>query len=188
MIVAEMGYNLVRRKVKCDKTIPCTPCVKRKAAHNCRIDGQAAPAVTAAAAAIDNVPPEVKVIPVLTKSEAGEAFRTTVYAELDVLRRRIFQLEALNARVNLLEAQLQDPPEDINDSKRQSSTPVLGNGDDPSDVEQDAAVTLEFFALGADRRADKNESGDSMDGFSRPGTPVSARYPSQYFADLRARP
>ena len=151
--------SLLRLELQ-DKQVPCSACVKRKAAHNCRVDASSDTPIPA------NQPSSLKPQSTPITNECNDNFRMTVYAEIDVLRRRVYELENLHARVASLESgrSAQDeeaPPE------RVKAGSVLG-----SDFEQDAAVTLEFFALGADRRPDLEEGQQGVAGLSRPSTPV----------------
>lgn len=98
----------------------------------------------------------------------SDTFRANVYAELDVLRRRIFALEDMHSRITCLEAQNQraEYPRSAHAVTRSRE-----NSGDNLDVEGDAAVTLEYSALGTDRRnPDRHEE---IQPNGRASTPVS---------------
>lgn len=95
------------------------------------------------------------------------SFRANVYAELDVLRRRIFALEDMHERI----ARLEEAQDGSHPATVAAHARPQGDDSGNADSEGDAAVTLEFFALGTDRR-NPNQRDDLQDN-SRPATPVS---------------
>ncbi|KAK8858404.1 hypothetical protein IAR55_002631 [Kwoniella newhampshirensis] len=110
---AKSCTECIRRKTRCNKQIPCDLCSKRGVSHLCRL--------------------ESNYVPVPSPSPLSEidALRQGVYAEIEVLRRRIVELEKASGRR----------------SESRNRTDGGGGGE-----ETDAATTLEFFALGLDRR------------------------------------
>lgn len=82
---------------------------------------------------------------------AEEFIRIALFAELDVLRRRIFELEKLPSRIATLEQRL--TPSRANEQLDQPESRNFAH-QVPTNLEQDAATTLEFLALGVDRRGE----------------------------------
>lgn len=117
-----------RRKARCDKTIPCSLCIKRGVTHLCRLEPQF-------------------IIPDTSPSVGGvapselESLRESVNAELESLRQRVAELER-TAAATAHERSLR--------ATSVGSRPSLSG--EPDIATEDAATTLEFFALGVDRR------------------------------------
>jgi hypothetical protein len=107
----------------------------------------------------------------------SDTFRTNVYAELDVLRRRIFALEDMHSRITRLEdAQNRRAAPPAGPSHRHTTAESQTDAGDNTDFEGDAAVTLEFFALGSDRRDPNAAIDDDAAPNGRAPSPVSCLY------------
>ena len=102
----------------------------------------------------------------LQRDSSNTAFHATVFAEIDVLRRRLYDLEGLHARVSSLESS-RAAQEGNSYRSNTEDAPIAS-----TDYEQDAATTLEFFALGADRRTGRDVGQHSTAEFAGPDMPV----------------
>ncbi|ORY20999.1 hypothetical protein BCR39DRAFT_570435, partial [Naematelia encephala] len=150
----------IRRKTRCNKQIPCDLCLKRGVAHLCHLDAQFVPAVLSA-----DSPP----LSTGNLSVDLDVLRQNLYSEIDQLRKRVSELEKRGL------APGNAASEDGN--WRAGSAPRV-----EGDVEtEDAATTLEFFALGLDRRA-----GADGDEASRVPTPdrTSAQITSSHIVPI----
>ncbi|WVQ96882.1 hypothetical protein IAU59_003989 [Kwoniella sp. CBS 9459] len=129
---AKSCTECIRRKTRCNKQIPCDVCVKRGVTDLCRLESQyALPTSTT----VSTSPPTLTTSTESNLTRQIDALRRATFQEIHILRKRVSDLEDTVAN-------LKDSPD------RTKLTAEAGKGDET----EDAATTLEFFALGLDRR------------------------------------
>ncbi|OCF41473.1 hypothetical protein I317_04676 [Kwoniella heveanensis CBS 569] len=118
----------IRRKTRCNKQIPCDVCTKRGVTTLCRLESQYAIPITAPTHS-----PGLMIADPAASTIEIELLRRAMFQEIDTLRRRVTELERTVGHTN----------------KGSEENTGIGAQEDEA---EDAATTLEFFALGLDRR------------------------------------
>ncbi|WVF69384.1 hypothetical protein IAT40_004160 [Kwoniella sp. CBS 6097] len=125
---AKSCTECVRRKTRCNKQIPCDVCVKRGVTAMCRLESQyALPMSTSSPSSIPTLTNEAN-----TANEI-DSLRRVMFQEIDSLRKRVTDLERTVGHQNKVQDERKGAPAQVDEA-------------------EDAATTLEFFALGIDRR------------------------------------